>query len=183
MAGFDFEEIRTRLDTSVFNGMRNTPYYRDAVYPKFSDAEYGRRYRVTREKMARLGLDCLIVGGAPSHWSFGGGVTWLTGHREWHSMSIYLVVPLEGEPTFIYSMGGTHAEATRRAVFSRDVRESRGGNFLQVAAERIVELGLDKAKIGITAVDPQYMDYMPVNQYRALREKLPNATLERVGDF
>ncbi|MBI3740111.1 MAG: aminopeptidase P family protein, partial [Chloroflexi bacterium] len=46
-----------------------------------------------------------------------------------------------------------------------------------------VELGLDKAKIGITAVDPQYMDYMPVNQYRALREKLPNATLERVGDF
>src|SRR5574341_964447 len=183
MPGSNFQEIRTRLDSAVSNAMRSTPYYADAVYPKFSPAEYERRYKLTREKMARLGLDCLIVGGAPSHWSFGGGVLWLTNHREWHCMAVYLIVPLEGEPTFIYSMGGTHAEATRRAVVVKDVRESRGGNFMLVAAERIAELGLDKSTIGLTCIDPQYMDYMPVNQYLTLRDKLPNAKFERVGDF
>ncbi|MBI3537051.1 MAG: aminopeptidase P family N-terminal domain-containing protein, partial [Chloroflexi bacterium] len=183
MPNYDFQEIRARLDSSAFNSMHNSPYYADAVYPKFSSAEYARRYKKTREKIARAGLDCLIVGGAPSHWSFGGGVLWLTNHREWHSMAVYLVVPLEGEPTLIYSMGGTHAEATRRAVVINDVRESRGGNFMHVAAERIAELGLTNDKIGLTCVDPQYHDYMPVNQYRALRDKLPRAQLERVDDF
>ncbi len=183
MPGHDFQEIRTRLDTGVFNSMRNTPYFADAVYPKFSPAEYDRRYELTREKMARLGLDCLIVGGAPSHWSFGGGVLWLTNHREWHCMAVYLILPFDGEPTFIYSMDGTHAEATRRAVVVKDVRESRRGNFMQVAAERIAELKLDKGRIGLTCVDPQYLDYMPINQYQTLRDKLPDAKLERVGDF
>ena len=41
---------------------------------------------------------------------------WLTGHWEWHALCCYVVVPLEGEPTLIYSMGGTHAEAVRRQV-------------------------------------------------------------------
>jgi Xaa-Pro aminopeptidase len=184
MQGHDFEEIRTRLDDgSVYPGMANTPYYRDAIYPKFSNAEYEQRFSLVRSKMMDLGLDCLVVGGAPSHWSYGAGITWLTGHHEWHSMAVYLVVPLEGAPTFVYSMGGTHAEATRRAVFVKDVRESRRGHFGEVIAERITELGLGNGVIGLTAVDPRFMDYMPVNQYRVLREKLPGATLERVGDF
>ncbi len=183
MTNLDFLQVRTRLDSGASSSMLNTPYYQDAVYPKFTPAEYERRYKLTRAKMARLGLDCLIVGGAPSHWSFGGGVLWLTNHREWHSMAVYLVVPLEGEPTFIYSMDGTHAEATRRAVVVSDVRDSNRGKFMQVAAERIIELGLERGKIGITCVDPQYLDYMPVNQYQTLRAKLPNASFERVGDF
>lgn len=183
MPPVDFGSIRTQLDRSTSAGMRHTPYYADAVYPKFSPTEYARRYQLTREKMARLGLDALIVGGAPSHWSFGSGVTWLTNHREWHSMAVYLVVPLKGEPTLIYSMDGTHAEATRRAVVTEDVRDSRRGNFMQVAADRIDELGLTRGRLGLTCIDPQYLDYMPVNQYQALRAKLPHAQLERVGDF
>ena len=82
MAGKDFKDIYAELDKREnFGDMRNTPYYADAVYPRFSDKEYERRYRLTREKMARLGLDCLIVCGGPNHWSYGAGVTWLTGHR------------------------------------------------------------------------------------------------------
>ncbi len=41
--------------------------------------------------------------------------------------------------------------------------------------ERIKELGLDRGKIGILEVDPRFHDYLPVNQYMALREALPNA--------
>jgi hypothetical protein len=60
-------------------------------------------------------LDAIIVPGGPSHWSFGGGMLWLTGHWEWHALCCYVLVPLDGEPTLIYSMGGTHAEAVRPA--------------------------------------------------------------------
>ena len=39
MAGYPFSEIKDRLDDwRVFNNMVDSPYYRDAVYEKFSDA-------------------------------------------------------------------------------------------------------------------------------------------------
>ena len=34
-------------------------------------------------------------------------MTWLTGHWEWHALCCYVLVPRDGEPTMIYSMGGT----------------------------------------------------------------------------
>ena len=110
-----WDELRVRLDENQpFNTMRNTPYYRDAVYEQFSKEEYARRYAALRAKMREQKLDVAIVPGGPSHWSFGGGMLWLTGHWEWHALACYVVVPLEGEPTLVYSMGGTHAEAVRR---------------------------------------------------------------------
>ena len=40
-----WDQLRSRLDESQpFNLMRNTPYYRDAVYEQFSREEYARRY-------------------------------------------------------------------------------------------------------------------------------------------
>ena len=99
-----WEVVRTKLDQSLpFANMRDTPYYRDAVWEQFSKAEYDRRYRALRQKMREHKLDVLIVPGGPSHWSFGGGMLWLTGHWEWHALSSYVLVPLEGEPTLIYS--------------------------------------------------------------------------------
>ena len=125
-----WEEIRTRLDNGkAFNTMRGTPYYGDAVYEQFSKGEYERRFAALRAKMRELKLDVAICPGGPSHWSFGGGMLWLSGHWEWHALAAYVVFPLEGEPTLIYAMGGTHIEATRRAtaVALSDVRSSRNG--------------------------------------------------------
>jgi Xaa-Pro aminopeptidase len=176
--------IPVRLDNRAeFGRLSGTRYYEDAVYEKFSAAEMDRRYSAVREKMSRLELDALIVTGGPSHWSFGGGLRWLTNHWEWHAVSVYLLVPLEGDPTLVYSMGGTHIEAVRRAVVVDDVRPSRGGKFGQVLVERIWELGLTNARIGITDIDPRFGDNIPENQYRALREGLPQADLQFVGEF
>src|ERR1700681_3394424 len=175
-----WEAVRGKLDQALpFANMRDTPYYRDAVYEQFSKAEYARRYAALRAKMAEQNLDCVIVPGGPSHWSFGGGMLWLTGHWEWHALACYVVVPLEAEPTLVYSMGGTHAEAVRRetAAALSDVRGSRGGQYAEVMADRIVELGLDRGRIGLLEIDPRHTDYMPVNQYETLRRRLPDAEL------
>jgi len=91
-------------------------------------------------------------------------------------MANYVVFPLQGEPTLIYSMGGTHIEAVRQESAIKDVRQSRGGRFAEVMVERIKELGLERGKIGLLEVDPRFHDYLPVNQYNALGEGLPNAT-------
>src|SRR5215467_7641408 len=107
-----WEVVRSKLDQALpFANMRETPYYRDAIYEQFSKQEYERRYAALRSKMREHKLDAIIVPGGPSHWSFGGGMLWLTGHWEWHALCCYVLVPLDGEPTMIYSMGGTHAEA------------------------------------------------------------------------
>ena len=140
-----WEVVRSKLDQALpFANMRETPYYRDAIYEQFSKQEYARRYAALRAKMREHKLDAIIVPGGPSHWSFGGGMLWLTGHWEWHALCCYVVVPLEGEPTLIYSMGGTHAEAVRRVTSAAlsDVRGSRGGQYAAVMVDRLKELGL-----------------------------------------
>ena len=155
MAGYPFFEIRDRLDDwRLFNNMVESPYYRDAVYERFSTGEYERRYSALRTKMRERGLDCVIVPGGPNHWSFGGGMLWLSGHWEWHAIANYVVFPLDGDPTLIYSMGGTHIEATRKESAIEDVRQSRGGRFAEVMIERIKELGLEKGRIGLLKVIP-----------------------------
>jgi Xaa-Pro aminopeptidase len=175
-----WEIVRGKLDQSLpFANMRDTPYYRDAVWEQFSKQEYDRRYRALRAKMREHKLDALIVPGGPSHWSFGGGMLWLTGHWEWHALASYVLVPLDGEPTLIYSMGGTHAEAVRRQVEVAvdDVRHSRNGRYADVMVERLRELKLDRGRIGLMEIDPRHADYLPVNQYNVLRENLPEAEL------
>ena len=179
-ASLPWDDLRNRLDEAqAFNRMDGTPYYRDAVYEQFSAEEYARRYEALRAKMRELGLDCVVVPGGPSHWSFGGGMLWLSGHWEWHALAAYVLVPLEGEPTLIYAMGGTHIEAVRRetAEAISDVRSSRGGRFGEVMVERIRELGLESGRIGLLEVDPRHHDHLPVNQYEVLRSSLPDAEL------
>ena len=175
-----WDEVRKRLDQNApFSNMHDTPYYRDAVYDHFSKQEYARRYAALRDKMRAHKLDCVIVPGGPSHWSFGGGMQWLTGHWEWHAIASYVVVPLAGEPTLVFSMGGTHAEACRRECANAlsDVRHSRNGRYAEVMVERIKELKLERGRIGLVEVDARHKDYLPVNQYNVLRQGLPDAEL------
>ena len=181
-----WEIVRTKLDQSLpFANMRDTPYYRDCIWEQFSKKEYERRYAALRAKMREAKLDAIIAPGGPSHWSFGGAMLWLTGHWEWHALAAYVLVPLEGEPTLIYSMGGTHAEAVRRQVdvVVKDVRHSRNGRYADIMVERLRELKLERGRIGLMEIDPRHNDYMPVNQYNVLRHNLPDAELVFTSGF
>jgi len=175
-----WEESRRNLDNrQTFNRMQDTPYYRDAVYEQFSRGEYERRFAALRARMAAENLDVVICPGGPSHWSFGGGMLWLSGHWEWHCLAAYVVFPREGEPTLIYGMGGTHIEAVRRevAVAISDVRSSRNGQFGLVMAECIREAGAAEGRIGLLEIDPRNKDYLPANQYLRLKDELPKAEI------
>ena len=181
-----WDVVRNKLDQSLpFANMRDTPYYRDCVWEQFSAGEYKRRYESLRAKMREHKLDAVVVPGGPSHWSFGAGMTWLTGHWEWHALCCYVLVPRDGEPTMIYSMGGTHAEAVRRhvEVAVKDVRHSRNGQYAMVMVERLRELKLEKGRIGLMEIDPRHGDYLPVNQYNTLRQELPDAELVFTKNF
>ncbi len=108
--------VRTKLDQSLpFANMRDTPYYRDAVWEQFSKAEYARRYTALRAKMREEKLDVVIVPGGPSHWSFGGGMLWLTGHWEWHALASYVLVPHRGRADADL-FNGRHACRSRAAA-------------------------------------------------------------------
>ena len=179
----DFKDAAGRLHTEDFGRIANSPWYSDAVYERFSDAEYQRRFDATRAKMKRLGLDVLIASGGPNHWSWGGGMRWLSNHWEWHAMSAYVVVPPDGEPVLICGPGGAHREAVRRATPLKDVRHSRWGRSGEVIVDLIKEWGLADATVGISHVDPVYGHHLPVDEWERLRDGLPEATLERVGDF
>ena len=53
-ASLPWAVLRTQLDRNQpFNTMRDTPYYRDAIYEQFSKPEYARRYCCIARKNAR----------------------------------------------------------------------------------------------------------------------------------
>ena len=175
---WDAARLRLR-ESAVVASLERTPYFRDAAWPRFSDAEFARRYAALRDKMAALGLDCMLVSGGPTHWSFGGGVMWLSGHWEWHSASSWLIVPMDSEPTLLFSAGHSHIESVRRetAGIVDDVRGHTWGRFGEAIAARLRELGQERGRIGLMEIEPRLGTHMPVNDFDAIREALPEAEL------
>jgi Xaa-Pro dipeptidase len=173
----DWNAVRHELDRSGnFHEICNSPWYSDAVYEKFSDAEFARRHALARSLMARDGLDALILCGSPNIYSHGSGVTWGCGLIDGRGMAQYMVLPREGEPTLIYPHPGCHIEAVRKMVSIRDVRGGQHGHYGRALAERLVELGLEAGRIGITAADRTGPEYMGVNAFQELNKHLPQAT-------
>jgi Xaa-Pro aminopeptidase len=98
-------------------------------------------------------------------------------------MACYVLVARDSEPTLVYSMGGSHIESVRLASWVKDVRPSQMGAFGEVLAEVAREKGLERARIGHPPIDVRFNDYMPVNQFRAFQEALPDAELVLVDDI
>ncbi|OGO19337.1 MAG: hypothetical protein A2Z14_01405 [Chloroflexi bacterium RBG_16_48_8] len=180
----DWNDVRYNLDVSSnFTEIYNSPYYTDAVYDKFSEAEYQRRYSLAREKMKREGVDALLLTGGSNNWSYGAGVNWTSGLLDKRGISQYVVLPLEGEPTLIYGHSDIHMEATRRVVSIKDVRGSRGGKFGTVIADRLEELGLQDGRIGVLPVDRNGPEYMGWMCYQQIIERLPELELVLLPDL
>ena len=173
----DWTEVRRELDKSDnFGAIYNSPWYSDAVYDKFPDSEFKRRHDHARQLMVRDKLDALILTGGPDIYSHGSGVTWGCGLIDERGMCQYMILPLEGEPTLIYPHYGCHIEAARKQVSVKDVRSGQHGKYGKAVAERLIELKLQKARIGITAADRTGPEHMGVNAYLDLKALMPEAT-------
>jgi len=174
----DWNKVRHELDKSDnFEAICNSPWYSDAVYHKFSDEEFARRHEAARKLMARDNLDALILTGGPDIYSHGSGVTWGAGLIDDRGMCQYMVLPMKGEPTLIYPHYGCHIEAARKQVSVRDVRSGQHGKYGKAVAERLIELKLEKGRIGIVAADRTGPEYMGVQAYLDIQKMLPQATL------
>ena len=180
----DWNEVRSELDTSSnYADITNTPWFPDAEYDRFSDAEFRRQHDATRSRMDTEGLDALILTGSPNIYSLGSGVTWGCGLIDDRGMCQYLVLPRNGRPTLIYPHDGCHLEAVRRMVSIAEVRGGQKGHFGRAIADRLREVGVTSGRVGVTAADRTGPEYMGVAAYLELQRELPDVEIVFLPDL
>lgn len=147
-------------------------------WPKFSRAEYERRYGSLRDAMAEQGLDCLAVFGAPIFFGTDPGapnLLYLAAYAP--GVHGYVVFPREGEPMLAIYVAGHVANARRISV----IDDVRGGTDLPgLISERVNELGYATGRIGMVGNFHWSNASVPVEHFDALRASLPEASLEIV---
>ncbi|MDH3432040.1 MAG: M24 family metallopeptidase [Gammaproteobacteria bacterium] len=138
----------------------------------FSATEMQRRWKKCREWMNRDKFDCLIVPARPQG---NADVKWLS-----ESNANWMVFPAEGQPTLIFRGGDDSRNAKDKSPVEFDLRVSRF-NRSQVIIDRLKELGLERARIGVGNLSGQMRnDEGGVSYVTMLKLKnaLPKATFE-----
>ena len=131
--------------------------------------ERDRRWRNIRSSMEERGLECLIVWGSYGLFrDLNGNLQYLTNINN----EGYLLFPLRSEPTFYGFEGGLEPNW---------VQDWRSGmpKYSEAMSERITELHLDRAKIGIVGISGYYCELgFPYTTYTSLMKNLPKAKFE-----
>ncbi len=136
--------------------------------------ERDRRWNNIREAMEKRGLKCLIV------WGSTGEFRDLNGNLQYLSNVAnegYLLFPLESEPTLYSFEGGL--EPTW-------VPDWRAGMplYSKVMSERLKELHLENAKIGVVGLSGYYAEMgFPYITYTSLIKNLPAAKFKDATDI
>jgi Xaa-Pro aminopeptidase len=138
------------------------------LFPRFSDAEYGRRYRAIREAMQKENLEAILVSGA-------------RGSSEVHYLSNYLAqspcwlfFPREGDATVFIHFFNHQPCAKAQSVFD-DVRWY-GPTPMPALVEEIHKRSLTKRRIGLVA-----MRAMAYGHVTELQRQFPEAEFVEFG--
>jgi Xaa-Pro aminopeptidase len=146
----------------------------EPIFPRFSDAEYQRRYERVRAEMSARGLDAVVAAGDSAfHGSNHANVYWLTNWLD--PYAAYVVLPLKGEP-FLAISNELYIHTARRAAVVADVF----GSFTPGTAigERLNDLGLGRGKIGLAGVRNVGRASMAYEHQRDLQATMPQAHFE-----
>jgi Xaa-Pro aminopeptidase len=146
----------------------------DPIFPRFSDAEYRRRYALVRAEMEKRGLDAVVAAGDSSfRGSNLANVYWLTNWQD--PYAAYAVLPLEGEPFLVIS-NELYIHTARRAAVIPDVF----GTFTpgRAIGERLLDLGLGRGRIGLAGVRNVGRASMASEHQRDLVATMPEASFE-----
>src|SRR4030095_14773256 len=91
-------------------------------YPRFSKAEYQRRYRNIRTMMRELRLDCLlIIGGSAAYGRLWFNFRYVTNMMGKAEMANYCFFPKEGDPCVILRPGHSLAGAMLARTTVREI--------------------------------------------------------------
>jgi Xaa-Pro aminopeptidase len=142
-------------------------------YPRFSDAEYKRRYAATYEMMDAEGLDCLLLYGDAALGNLNQlSVHWLANYLD--EQFSYVILPREGDPILYVSIPPDAA----CAMATSPIEDVRGGGFGIQMAKAVADGLKEKAgaakRIGTIdnfAVSPG----LPHAHYEAFSAALPGA--------
>ncbi len=122
---------------------------KESLVPQLSLAERDRRYKLVREKMAKEGLDVLLLPANTSRWEqmmadsryltcIGGFAT-----------EVFTVFPLKGEVSaFVFNRANWWKRMQNWVTDVRDGRNSWADN----AISRLGEIGLKKGRVGISGL-------------------------------
>ena len=147
-------------------------------WPRFSAAEYERRYATVRAAMAERGLDALLVYGTSIYFGSDPGspnLAFLAGYGP--ACHGYVLLPLEGDPTLLVFVPNHLENAIELSVIA-DVRA--GNDLVGNAVKRFAELGSPPERVGIVGNFGFSGASIPLEHHQALMAQLPDTGLEIV---
>lgn len=142
-------------------------------YPRFSRAEYERRYENIRKMMRGLSLDCLLViGGSAAYGRGWFNFRYLTNMMGKAEMASYCFFPRDGEPAVVTRPGHSLAGAMLARSAVRHIIVGKPSVLGGIVSE-IRERGYDRSRIGIVEYDPYTS--IPKNHWDFFVAHLPQA--------
>ena len=141
---------------------------------RFSDAEFARRHAAVRAMMAERGLDVLI---AHATSAMPANIRYLTGWGPYGNGPAFLLFPATGKPLLLVGIF-SHVASAHRGSFAE--AEFAGANPGVTLAERLQDLGLQGARVGLIEVDSARNRGMPSFILDELRQRLPDASFDFV---
>src|SRR5687768_13029841 len=120
----------------------------EIIFPRFSDAEYARRYARVRGEMEKRGLDAIVAAGdSVFRNSNHANVYWLSSWID--PYAAYIVLPLKGEPMLVIS-NPLYLPHAKRASIVTNVQGSYAPG--KTMGEYLNDLGLARGRIGLAGV-------------------------------
>ena len=142
-------------------------------YPRFSQAEYERRYANIRKLMAQQRLDCmLIVGGSAAYGRLWFNFRYVVNMMGKAEMANYCFFPKDGDPAVVTRPGHSLAGGMLARTAVRNIIIGRP-SVLDAIVNEIKERGYDKGRIGIVEYDPYTS--IPKNHWDFFTKNLPQA--------
>jgi Xaa-Pro dipeptidase len=141
----------------------------DRPYPRFSDAEFGRRHAGARQLMREHGLDALVIAGGPGS----ADVFYLTNYFPF--MPAWVIFPLDGEPAIFHHFFN-HGPCIREMSIVDDVRWY-GPAAPDALAGFLRERDLGDARVGMVGL----ASAIPHAQFVGLQQTLPDVSFVDIG--
>ena len=142
-------------------------------YPRFSKAEYERRYNNIRRMMHELSLDCLlIIGGSAAYGRLWFNFRYVTNMMGKAEMANYCFFPREGDPAVVTRPGHSLAGAMLARTAVRNLIVGKP-SVVGAIVNEIKERGYDKGRVGIVEYDPYTS--IPKNHWDFFASNLPKA--------